>query len=588
MPELPILETQIPERARIQDLRGLFGEEEITEDAFDSMKEDDGCIGREKVLQMVSDRLKHQNEMDEIRIAEEAFELGVGAGLMVIRSISALDMKSKELLNLDKLDPYLCISFTDKLNYFTKVNVNAGENSAWTNINCSITCDKKTMDHGAFTVEVWDKNYVIPDKLVGYAMVPVQALLDNKNKDEVLTTPIMSNGEVTGKLVIIAQFEVNRPRDKFITIRTISEAKINLKRQESITVGAMSKAECIESLKNLVGSGGNLEICSVACHNMKNKLLDILDPYVTINLLDKTLKTEAQIDAGESAQWEDLGLNLVITDWNQLLQNTVPLKIEVWDKNNMRSDEVIGVAQFSLITLLSQPGRQIIMTSNIFAQGKIVGQIVLMAQLSPNMTDQEFEDEAGAVALAARLMMKNEEMAKEASSLATQMFNEGSGEAYLQILSISALDLKVKALLDLDKLDPYVKVVVDDSIRFNTDVKENAGENASWNDLDWTVLVDTSVVTYGHLKFEVWDKNYVSSDRMVGTITVQLETLVDKLNTEVVVQVPLLPQGSGRIMVVLKLVPEASMQSMENYKQEKKIQKMHLDNTSRNTSEIFL
>ena len=238
-------------------------------------------------------------------------------------------------------------------------------------------------------------------------------------------------------------------------------------------MGAMSKAECIESLKNLVGSGGNLEICSVACHNMKNKLLDILDPYVTINLLDKTLKTEAQIDAGESAQWEDLGLNLVITDWNQLLQNTVPLKIEVWDKNNMRSDEVIGVAQFSLITLLSQPGRQIIMTSNIFAQGKIVGQIVLMAQLSPNMTDQEFEDEAGAVALAARLMMKNEEMAKEASSLATQMFNEGSGEAYLQILSISALDLKVKALLDLDKLDPYVKVrdrhrEVHDGMYFNT------------------------------------------------------------------------------------------------------------------------
>ena len=69
---------------------------------------------------------------------------------------------------------------------------------------------------------------------------------------------------------------------------------------------------------------------------------------------------------------------------------------------------------------------------------------------------------------------------------------------------------KLKHKTDLFKMDPYVKVVLGEKYR-KTHSKFRGGKNPTWDDKLELKRHSEEIII-----FEVWDKDYLSSDDLIG------------------------------------------------------------------------
>jgi len=524
-----------------------------------SLEDDDGKAAAAKAERMHS---KAQIEKSELDQALEAFGAGTGGAELKLKSIACMELNSKEFFSLDKLDPYVCVSVNDKQTFITEPQIDAGESATWSDLEYKAIAKKKHVLEGAISVEVWDKNYAIRDKLIGYAVVPLGLLADHVNKDEVITSNIMSNGEVTGRIIIVAKLDVSRliEHEKIGSIQSVAEAHSKI----SPIDGDVTSQK--DDLINFISTfhGGIVTILSFAVMQMESiGFLDKLDPYLCVSVSDTTLKTEPQIDAGDRATWEEISYEVPCTE-KQIGEGFI--NIEVWDKNVLTSDVIVGHASIPLHIFETQLDTEVVLTGSIMLKDEKRGKMVLVAKFKPyEMIKEEEKSFEEAALLAAQMMIKNEEMAKEQQKLSTEIFDEGSGQAMLKLCSVCALDLKMRGFLSLDKLDPFVKVIVDGTMKHSTEPQIDAGENATWDDVVFNVLCDYAVIANGFLVMEVWDKNFVSADKKLGEVKLPLASLLHQLNTEVVITADIEPQGCGRVIAVVQLLPEATYRRIQTH-----------------------
>lgn len=201
----------------------------------------------------------------------------------------------------------------------------------------------------------------------------------------------------------------------------------------------------------------------------------------------------------------------------------------------------------SLLTIKIQ--KNIIEVGNL----QVVGALMTKGFVAAEVEQQETE-----ILNVAEYLLKMEEDEKKRKAASEEKFIAGMGKAFFRVVSISGIDMRIKVAFNLDILDPYVKVRLNEkNIEYSTKCQNNAGKDATWLDENMQVLCDHADFENGSVEFEVWDSNSLTSDWIVGSAKFTLNSLLDKINTDIVLKSPIFSNENeaGHLIIVTRLVP---------------------------------
>ena len=242
---------------------------------------------------------------------------------------------------------------------------------------------------------------------------------------------------------------------------------------------------------------GTFNISKISAFNLKNtELIGKQDPYVTLKFGDWTDKTHTIDEAGDNASWDFLSIDC--ENVTKQILRTQQLEVSVFDENTTRSDVLIGKSSIPLLVCASKLGTVQKLTLKIMdEQDKFSGKVVIYGTLSP------FEKVADL----------------------PPSYQEG----ILKIKRITAINLKNKEFLG--KGDPYVKLELNE-FKTETNVQKGAGENVTWNYLDYQIRCDRRSVNGSDITVEVWDKE-TFNDKLIGKASIPIKKAGSKLGHEI-------------------------------------------------------
>jgi hypothetical protein len=240
-------------------------------------------------------------------------------------------------------------------------------------------------------------------------------------------------------------------------------------------------------------SAGILYIRRINALELRNTELfgflgDKSDPYVELALGDKWKGvTPVKKSGGANVKWDMLDLQLEVN--REILANGY-FNVVVKDKNTS-GDSVIGVGRARLRR----------------AGSKLGTECELVAYLTPS---EKSKKKAGHVHIFTEL--------KEPEPEEVLTLKDGFVSGKLEILKIQTFNLKNTELLAAmgDLPDPYCIVEVGEYFKKNTEVRNNAGGDVSWNLADFVADVKRDEVLNGYLKITAQDQN-TSGDTLIGT-----------------------------------------------------------------------
>lgn len=125
-------------------------------------------------------------------------------------------------------------------------------------------------------------------------------------------------------------------------------------------------------------------------------------------------------------------------------------------------------------------------------------------------------------------------------------------------LVVKPLTAKLKKDKDLfTKMDPYVKVILG-SQTHRTHTSWNSGKHPGWKDSMNFKRLSEDILT-----FEVWDKDILSRDDMVGTGTLSVNSIIQS-NNRLNEWVPLYYKGksAGELLVDISFIPDVQTQNV--------------------------
>jgi hypothetical protein len=189
-------------------------------------------------------------------------------------------------------------------------------------------------------------------------------------------------------------------------------------------------------------------------------------------------KTYTKDEGGGDVLWEFLDLRCDVTP--DMVTNT-PLEITVWDENKGRKNALIGRA-----------------TSRLIKAGASLGQEV---ELSVTLVDEK-EKYAGRLLIFA--ILNNE--AEDQDGVISDDFVRGE----LKIKRVNCFGLRNTELIG--KQDPFVQLDLNDcDFHEVTPSQEDVGANPIWNHLDYSTIVNPTIVKIGSIQIKVWDHNRVGN-----------------------------------------------------------------------------
>jgi Ca2+-dependent lipid-binding protein len=104
----------------------------------------------------------------------------------------------------------------------------------------------------------------------------------------------------------------------------------------------------------------------------------------------------------------------------------------------------------------------------------------------------------------------------------------------------------------MGSMDPYLKLTIG-ARQERSRVHPDGGKFPQWND-----EFNFAITTEDIVKFEVWDRNHVSSDSMVGEGAISIATVKERRDFEDWFDITFKGKASGSVRLGFKYTPDAA------------------------------
>ena len=141
---------------------------------------------------------------------------------------------------------------------------------------------------------------------------------------------------------------------------------------------------------------------------------------------------------------------------------------------------------------------------------------------------------------------------------ASQKIEEPFLTGILHLKSIKCYGLKNVEIMN--KNDPYVTLNFGSQI-FSTSVKEDAGEDAIFEYLDFKFNVSNESMKFENMILSVYDKNSLRNDVLIGKNSISLRNVLSHINVNTEIFMDILDEKgkiSGKVILFFKLTPHVS------------------------------
>jgi Ca2+-dependent lipid-binding protein/Ca2+-binding EF-hand superfamily protein len=308
-------------------------------------------------------------------------------------NIDSLYITRIETANLKKTDmtgngdPYIKLSLDEnnasKWNFQTTVQRGGGPNVHWdypagdtAMVLPSLSATQFNSELCKLKVTAMDKNDFFSDAVVGeFSQVFPTNLLDAPaNTDIPIQFALIDKSKKSAGVVTL--FVRKHDPSKIPAAAPAVESAAASKSQPT----ASGKAKDIVKVPPF--ESGILKIKRINCSKLSNveMLMGKNDNYVALTFGSEKKVTEVKEESGESALFDFLDFQFNVDADMLQLEN---VSVQVWDKNNLRSDVLIGAGEFNLFSLAQFP----VGTEKEFSldvhdpKGKVVGHVSVFAEL---------------------------------------------------------------------------------------------------------------------------------------------------------------------------------------------------------------
>jgi hypothetical protein len=476
-------------------------------------------------------RLKIFAKLLEVPLTDEEISLqpittNFELGTLLIRSIAAHNLKDTQSILSNSINHFFeqnlyihlkLLNCSKQWEDKTPVIQNDGINCTWDILDIEIEeITKNILQTGTIEIDVYTKSKVTPSSssptLLGTGKVMIRRaalqqigiivpltinLLDPKSKQTIISGNNNNNIKSSSSSVNIKSNNVGKVVLNVELVKAEEEDK-NWKFPNDFQIGM-------------------LQISKILATNLKgNEMFGKQDPYIKLNIGDKwNEQTYVNNNGGDNIVWEHLPYEYEIS--REEIES-LPLSIEVHDKNTLLSDTFIGKGKISLMKNVQKINQLMELKIPIYNNKQLkTGKIIITSKINEILT-----------------------IIHELPS----DFQNGN----LKIKNISAFNLKNSEMLGMNKGDPYVKLRIPSStsssststslstynekdLLFNiqTKILNNGGENPKWEYLDYETILSSKIIKAGELIAEVWDSNSIH-DKLIGFCKFSLNSLIPYVN----------------------------------------------------------
>jgi hypothetical protein len=477
----------VPLRRLVSRLRK---EQEISVNLLDAKGK---STGRLAVKAIMSDTIP-----SEAKKLPEGFKSGI---LRIVR-VRSFDLRNTELVG--KQDPYVKLKL-GSWSARTYTQDDMGGDCLWDylDLRVDVTADELTSGNVSLLVEAMDDN-VSFDTSIGTQSISLQRVRTVGEEVEESVELLDSNKKPSGRLSVWMVLEERPPEVEPDVSPTFSNGYLQIKRI------------CVFDLANREWFGK-------------------ADPYVALQLLTWTEKTNTLTNKGGDAIWDFLDYKVDVTA--DVLKNE-KLVITAKDNNSkLVGDTVIGMGTASLRKAGANINKEVEVNLPLFdpkTPTKQTGRAVIYMTAHPP---------------------------EELQYSIPEEFKFGT----LNIVRIRTFDLKNTELVG--EADPFVVLKFGDWTD-KTYTQDDAGGTVLWDFLDIKCDVTDESILNTDLQVAAWDENKGRKNAFIGSGSVKLLKAAANLGSEVEFSVPLLDEknkNAGRVVVYCVISEESILEIPETF-----------------------
>ena len=420
------------------------------------------------------------------------------SAVLLIHSIKAEGLASVDLF--DKSDPFVTLALGGWSEQ-TNACENAGGNAIWSGLKLREEFSVDELVHQQMEVAVYDKNQYRKNVLLGRGQLSSKRAAHSVGSEVELFVQLTDakGAKNAGRLFMTA--ELREPSQD------------------------QTKALPVEFREAL------LHVFRVSAFNLPNKeLIGKQDPFVVLKLGDFQDRTPTMSEAGSDPVFESLDIKTRVTA--PILENQ-QLLLEAWEDNT--TGHILlgtGTVQLKKFTTVGEDVQ--LRVKLLDAQGRSAGRVLVCARL--------------------------EDMPPSEEKVAAVPLSEGFMRGSIHVRKVCAFGLANTDLF-LTKQDPYVLLKLADWTA-QTKVKDNAGTDCVWDELDLETDVDVGALQTLAFEVKVMNKNNLRSHAEIGAGSVALRRAGTQVGQLVELSVNLFaPNGgkpAGRVVLHVQILPEES------------------------------
>ena len=281
-------------------------------------------------------------------------------------------------------------------------------------------------------------------------------------------------------------------------------------------------------------------VTRIVCTELINvELMGQNDPFVVLQLGDTELKTEHVEDAGANATFDDLHLELSVSE--EVIKST-DMTVSVYDHNDMRFHTLIGTATVSIASILTTSD------DNMEFSMTLTGSVDADTKNKKNARKSSLSKlPRGKVSITLSLIKEKSIFSRfqglnklttpftthpRSASLPT---SEVMTEKSMNTLIIIITRIVCTELLNVELMgqnDPFVVLQLGDT-ELKTEHVEDAGANATFDDLHLELSVSEEVIKSTDMAVSVYDHNDMRASALIGKATINIADILNSLGDEV-------------------------------------------------------
>lgn len=464
-------------------------------------------------------------------------------GLLRFLRIKLTNLKNTELLG--KQDPYVVIKIEEMYSERTYTANNKGGEVLFDDLHLKTTIASEIIHSKGLTLEVWDKNTMMKDVLIGQAHCVLRDEIRSMNEDITIRMILHDQShEVAGYCQLYLRLEDMPVEDVYSSLWTDQSClyirKISLQglKSSSFIPGSSSYPFLLYELHSLDDSITDEAISIKTTSNLiQAKPPDIPPVKTKKGKLSKAIEQAKDLtkDANDKVVVTNPKMNAVLGSGQTTVRKTVD-ENSLWDMLDIRMENISqsNVLFGCLFVTIKEKSSNPLIGDSILGMGRVSIKSTALESNYQRLTElemdifppntkkmglfQAFQSKPSNAAAIAKLTVYAElnEQEKDAIDSIDEKFLYGK----LRIQSIKAFDLFNTEMFGSSQ-DPYIAMNIDDLWSETTHVRNNSGSEASW-DVNIETDVYRETVMSKKLSISVNDKNTSRKDAIIGTVSTSL------------------------------------------------------------------